>query len=58
MLKILILNVGSSSVKFKLYDESNLESSGGVYNIGMDGSHFKFNIAQYLCKTRTYFEYF
>ena len=43
MLKILILNVGSSSVKFKLYDESNLESSGGVYNIGMDGSHFKFN---------------
>ena len=39
MLKILILNVGSSSVKFKLYDESKAESHGGVYNIGIDGSY-------------------
>ena len=52
MLRILILNVGSSSVKFKLYDESNVESHGGVYNIDMKNSYFKFNETKEEMKVR------
>ena len=42
-MKILVLNCGSSSVKYKLFDmnERKVVGSGGVEKIGMKGSFLK-----------------
>ena len=43
-MKILVLNCGSSSIKYKLFDMSNKEviASGGIEMIGLEGSFLKF----------------
>lgn len=45
-MKILVLNCGSSSIKYKLFDMSNKSviASGGVERIGIDGSFLKFTM--------------
>lgn len=43
-MKILVLNCGSSSVKYKLMDmtDERVITSGGIERIGLDGSFLKF----------------
>lgn len=43
-MKILVLNCGSSSIKYKLFDMSNKKviASGGIEMIGLEGSFLKF----------------
>ena len=43
-MKILVLNCGSSSIKYKLFDMSSKEviASGGIEMIGLEGSFLKF----------------
>lgn len=42
-MKILVLNCGSSSIKYKLYDMDNeaVLAQGGVERIGIDGAFHK-----------------
>ena len=42
-MKILVLNCGSSSIKYKLYDMDNesVLAQGGVERIGIDGAFIK-----------------
>ncbi len=46
-MKILVLNCGSSSVKYKLIDSSNERTlaEGGVEKIGLDGGFLKFKLS-------------
>ena len=43
-MKILVLNCGSSSIKYKLFDMDRNEviAQGGIEKIGMSGSFLKF----------------
>ncbi|OAV71834.1 Acetate kinase [Bacteroidales bacterium Barb4] len=45
-MKILVLNCGSSSVKYKLYDMDKQEvlAQGGVEKVGLEGSFLKFTL--------------
>lgn len=45
-MKILVLNCGSSSIKYKLFDMSSKEvaAQGGIEKIGLDGSFLKFTL--------------
>lgn len=45
-MKILVLNCGSSSIKYKLFDMSNKEvvAQGGIEKIGLEGSFLKFTM--------------
>ncbi len=45
-MKILVLNCGSSSIKYKLFDMDSKEvlTQGGVERIGIDGSFLKFTL--------------
>lgn len=46
-MKILVLNCGSSSIKYKLFDMTNksVVASGGIEKIGMPNSFIKYSIA-------------
>lgn len=44
-MKILVLNCGSSSVKYKLIDTETTLAEGGVEKIGIDGTFLKFKLA-------------
>lgn len=54
-MKILVLNCGSSSVKYKLIDSDTkaVLAEGGVERIGIDGSFIKFKLADGSKKTIT-----
>ena len=45
-MKILVLNCGSSSIKYKLFDmsKSTVDAQGGVEKIGLPGSFLKFTL--------------
>lgn len=45
-MKILVLNCGSSSIKYKLFDMSSKEvvAQGGIEKIGLEGSFLKFTM--------------
>ena len=45
-MKILVLNCGSSSIKYKLYnmDDLSVLAQGGVEKIGLKGSFLKFTL--------------
>ena len=45
-MKILVLNCGSSSIKYKLFEMESKEvvAQGGVEKIGMKGSFLKFTL--------------
>ncbi len=45
-MKILVLNCGSSSIKYKLFDMESkaVLTSGGIERIGIDGSFLKFTL--------------
>ena len=42
-MKVLVLNCGSSSIKYKLYDmaDESVLAQGGVERIGIDGAFIK-----------------
>ena len=45
-MKILVLNCGSSSIKYKLYDmaDESVLAQGGVERIGLDEAFIKVNL--------------
>ena len=45
-MKILVLNCGSSSIKYKLFDMDSKEviAQGGIEKIGLKGSFLKFTL--------------
>lgn len=45
-MKILVLNCGSSSIKYKLFDMNSKEvlAQGGIERIGIDGSFLKLTL--------------
>ena len=45
-MKILVINCGSSSIKYKLYEMKNEEvlAQGGIEKVGMDGAFIKFKL--------------
>jgi acetate kinase len=45
-MKILVLNCGSSSIKYKLFDmdSKSVIASGGIEKIGLEGSFLKFTL--------------
>ena len=46
-MKILVLNCGSSSIKYALYnmDDRSVMTSGGAERVGMDGAFVKVKLA-------------
>ena len=47
-MKILVLNCGSSSIKYKLFDMDSKEviAQGGIEKIGLKGSFLKFTLTE------------
>ena len=45
-MKVLVLNCGSSSIKYKLFDMDHKEviAQGGIEKIGLQGSFLKFTV--------------
>ncbi len=45
-MKVLVLNCGSSSIKYKLFDMDHKEviAQGGIEKIGLQGSFLKFTL--------------
>ena len=53
-MKVLVLNCGSSSIKYKLYDMTTKEvmAQGGIEKLGLPDSFLKFTLAEDRKSTR------